>query len=996
MRRVVVLCGMLSFMAGLCHVGEGQEPEPQLKEDYAEELPRIPPTSPQDALQTFDLLPGLKVEQIASEPEVIDPVALDFDEYGRMYVVEMRGYSEDAELNIGRIRRLEDTTGDGKFDKSEVFLDGLSWPTAVVCTGGGILVGVSPDILFAEDTTGDGKADRTEVVFSGFNRSNVQGLLNSFQWGLDNRIHGATSSSGGTVQSTRHPEREAVRLNRRDFVIEPRTMSLAPTSGGGQHGMSFDNFGRRYVCSNSDHIQLVMFEDRYIARNRYLAAPSPTKSIATDGPAATVYRTSPVEPWRIVRTRLRAQGLVPGIVEGGGKPAGYFTGATGVTIYRGDALPPEYHGNAFVADAGGNLVHRKTLTPQGVEVIADRADPKREFLASNDIWFRPVQMANSPDGSLLVIDMSREVIEHPHSLPPMIKKHLDLTSGRDRGRIYRVVPEDFQHPANRVIGDATTSRLVELLAHPNDWHRQTAARLIYERQDQAALPLLEEMAQTGKIPEARVRALYGLSGLEGLSPDVLLVALKDEHPAVREHAIRLAEPLLDASPELVERLSEMVSDDAALVRYQLAFTLGELPAAERARPLAQLISQSGDDPWLQLAVQSSLGEGASEVLAILLESELYRRQPSAPGFLAKLARQVAAEAAPEQLQPLVQTLAKLPDAESHLTSQLVRGLIEGAGPRREPLRQQLAAATGGGKSSLLARVQAAGIRQATDENLPEAQRREGVGLLAFVPWNQVKDDLSSLLDYRQPQSIQLEALATLSRFAEPEVVGIVTERFPEMPPKLRGESLELVLSRPQWVGRLLDAIESGDFAASDLDAARIERLRNHPDKSLAARAEKSLASLELGRRADVVAMYQEALKLEGDVERGRQAFRKTCSACHRLEDFGSEIGKELKGVAEKGPEALLVAILDPNREIDPQYVSYIAVTDDGRTLTGMLAAETATSITLKRAENATDVLLRGEIDQMRATGLSLMPEGLERELDPQAMADVIRYLMSIQ
>ncbi|MEX0794582.1 MAG: PVC-type heme-binding CxxCH protein, partial [Pirellulaceae bacterium] len=984
MRRVVMLCGMLSFLVPLGDLAQGQEPEPQLQEDYAEDLPRIPPTSPQDALRTFDLLPGLKLEQVASEPNVVDPVALDFDEYGRMYVVEMRGYSEDAELNIGRIRRLEDTTGDGKYDKSEVFLDGLSWPTAVVCTGGGILIGASPDILFAKDTTGDGKADQTEVVFSGFNRSNVQGLLNSFQWGLDNRIHGATSSSGGTVQSTRHPSREAVRLNRRDFVIEPRSMLLSPASGGGQHGMSFDNFGRRYVSSNSDHIQLVMFEDRYIARNPYLAAPSPTKSIASDGPAATVYRTSPVEPWRIIRTRLRAQGLVPGVVEGGGKPAGYFTGATGVTIYRGDALPPKYHGNAFVSDAGGNLVHRKTLTPKGVEVVADRADPGREFLSSADIWFRPVQMANSPDGSLLVIDMSREVIEHPHSLPPMIKKHLDLTSGRDRGRIYRVVPEGFQQPADRAIGDATINRLVELLANPNGWHRQTAARLIYERQDQSALPLLKEMAHTGKIPEARVRALYGLSGLEGLTPEVLLVALADNHPAVREHAIRLSEPLLGSSPELAERLAEMVADEAPLVRYQLAYTLGELPPEQRAHPLAQLIANSGDDPWLQLAVQSSLGEGASEVLAILLKSPLYRGQPSASPFMAKLARQVAAEATPEQLQPLVQTLAKLPDTESHLTSQLVRGLIEGAGSKREPLRQQLATAKGGDGSSLLARVQATGIRQATDENLSETQRRAGVGLLALVPWNQVKEDLSSLLDYRQPQSIQLEALATLSRFDEPEVVLVVTDRFPEMPPKLRGESLELILSRPQWVGQLLNAIETENFAATDLDAARIERLRNHPDKSLAAKAEKLLASLELGRRADVVAMYQEALKLEGDVDRGRAAFRKTCSACHRLEDFGSEIGKNLKGVAEKGPEALLVAILDPNREIDPLYLNYIAVTDDGRTLTGMLAAETATSITLKRAENATDVILRGEIDQMRATGLSLMPEGLERELDPQA------------
>ena len=271
--------------------------------------------------------------------------------------------------------------------------------------------------------------------------------MNSFQWGLDNRIYLAISSSGAELtKAGRRARRRPLALRGRDIAIDPRTWNVTPVSGGAQHGMSFDDWGNRFVCSNSDHLQEVMYEDRYLARNPYLAAPSPRRSIAADGPQADVFRTSPVEPWRIVRTRLRATGVVPGIVEGGGRPAGYFTGATGATIYRGDAWPSEWHGVAIVGDVGSNLVHRKQLEPDGVGFIGRRIDEKSEFVSSSDIWFRPCQFANAPDGTLYILDMYREVIEHPASLPPIIKKHLDLTSGRDRGRIYRVVPDGFKQP----------------------------------------------------------------------------------------------------------------------------------------------------------------------------------------------------------------------------------------------------------------------------------------------------------------------------------------------------------------------------------------------------------------------------------------------------------------------------------------------------------------------------------------------------------------------
>ncbi len=367
-------------------------------ENFAAELPRIAPHEPADALSTFQVEDGFKIEQAAAEPLVATPVAMAFDADSRLYVVEMRDYSEQDKERLGRVRLLEDTDEDGRFDKATIFADDLSWPTAVTCYDGGIFVGAAPDIYYLKDTDGDRVADERRTVYTGFSRANVQGLLNSFQWGPDNRIHGTASSAGGTITRPGFADFKPVSVSGRDFSFDPRTLELRPESGGAQHGMTFDDWGRKFVCSNSDHIQMVMFEDRYVARNPDLSAPGARVSIAADGPQAEVFRTSPIEPWRIVRTRLRVTGQAKGPVEGGGRAGGYFTGATGTTIFRGDAWPREYVGQSFTGDVGRNIVHRKILEPNGVGFIARRATPGKEFIASSDNWFRPAQFANAPDG----------------------------------------------------------------------------------------------------------------------------------------------------------------------------------------------------------------------------------------------------------------------------------------------------------------------------------------------------------------------------------------------------------------------------------------------------------------------------------------------------------------------------------------------------------------------------------------------------------------------
>lgn len=462
---------------------------PAEPEVSAEEFPRAPATEPAEALATFELAPGFDLTLAAHEPAVVDPIAMAFDEKGRAYVVEMVGYSERRDDEVCQVRLLTDEDGDGTFDKSVVFKKKLKWPSAILCYKGGVFVGASPDIYYFKDNDGDDVCDEERTVFTGFGggemRLNMQALFNSLRWGPDNRIWGATAGNGGNVSRPDKPTDAPVNLRGSDFSFDPEVLDLRTESGTAQYGLSYDSLGRRYVCANSRHLIWVAYERQQVKPNPWFSLPAPLIDIPADGPAPTVHRISPDEPWRIVRTRWRVAGVVKGIVEGGGRVSGFLVAATGVHLYWGDAFPSEFRDNAFIGDVGSNLIHRKIVknVPGSVQPVAVRPDPeeKTEFLRSSDYWFRPTCLVTGPDGCLYVTDMYREVIEHPWSLPEPIKKHLDLNSGNDRGRIYRIAPEGFQSPKITDLGALSDDELTALTKHQNDWHRTTARRLLYER-----------------------------------------------------------------------------------------------------------------------------------------------------------------------------------------------------------------------------------------------------------------------------------------------------------------------------------------------------------------------------------------------------------------------------------------------------------------------------------------------------------------------------------
>ncbi|MDB6111456.1 MAG: cytochrome c [Pedosphaera sp.] len=960
----------------------------------AQDLPHIPPVAAKDAPATFQVKKGFHIELVASEPNVVSPVALSFDAGGRMFVVEMIDYSErrDETPHLGRIRMLEDTDGDGIFDKSTVYADNLAWPTAVFCYDGGVFVGSTPDIIYLKDTNGDGKADVREVVFTGFaegvKRINVQAMLDSFIWGLDNRIHGATSGNGGMIKSLRHPETKPLDLHGRDFVIDPRTMTMTSEAGGGQHGLSFDDYGRRFACNNSDHIRLYMYEDRYSARNPFYAMPAPLANIAVDGGAAEVFRISPEEPWRVIRTRWRVAGLVSGPIEGGGRSAGYFTGATGTTIYRGNAFPPEFLDNAFVGDAGGNLVHRKVLTPDDVGLKAQRAEDEKnvEFAASKDTWFRPVQFANAPDGSLYVIDMYRETIEHPWSLPENLKKLLDLNSGNDRGRIYRIVPDGFKQPKPPRLDKATTRELVATLENPNGWHRDTASRLLYERQDKSAVRALVKLLDKSKSPLARIHALHALDGLHALDQKNILKALNNQAPWVRVHGIELSERFsLNSShiDPLFRKLKQLTSDPSSLVRYQLAFTLGEFMDGSKTEALSEIARRDSESPWIQAAVLSSLASGSGRVFAKLAGDQKFAASRSGREFLRQLVQIVGAQNKPEEVSQVLTFIAKINDPA--LAFSLVRALgngVERAGSSLARIDQ------GGNLKSVFTQAR----KVIADAKAAEAFRLEGIQLLGLTSYDESGLLLLSLLDSGQSQAIQLAGVSTLARFNEPRLAGELTNRWSAFTLRVRSEVLAVLLARPERAVVLMWAIQGGAIQPSELSTAQIKFLRTHGNPKVRELALKTLVATTTNQRQQVIDAYQSALNLTGEAAKGKEIYLQRCSSCHRLGGNGFALGPDLVTVKNTGKEKMLVNILDPNREVAPAYIAFQLDTKNDESLVGIIANETTSSITVRQAYGKENVIMRANMQSLQSQSQSLMPEGLEQGLGVQDLADLLEYI----
>jgi len=940
------------------------------------------PLTPKEAQKLFRLPPGLRIELVAAEPQIESPVAMAFDEDGKLWVVEMRDYPyppKPGEKPLGRIKVLEDKDGDGFYETATVVADHLLFANGLMPWKGGVVVTMAPQIVYIKD-------GKTEVLYEGFTAQNPQLRVSHPVLGLDGWVYVANGLRGGKVKKAGDPDAKAIDLSGRDFRFNLLTGEHEALSGMGQYGNCFDDWGNRFVCDNRHHLRHIVIEDRYLKRNPYLAAPAVVQDISIldkeEGPLSSGGRVYPISKnWTTSALH-----------------AGRFTAACGVHLYGGDLLPKEYRGCAFTCEPPGNLVHQEVLEPNGASFHSRPAKDGVEFLASPDDWFRPVFLADGPDGALYVVDMYRAVIEHPDFMPPELKNRPDMMLGKDRGRIWRIVPEKHKTQAMRPeMGKAKPSELVNALGSENAWARMSAHRLFLERKDfpnpkSLGLVHLGDVTEYDRLHLACLAASYGV--LDGNSLRGLLWNEPDLR--VQTQLVRIAEPWLakDAKPrrDIVRRLGRDPRLD-----FQVALTLGEWDDDQILEPLTKIALTHADDKWTRLAVESSVAKRSGKLIGALLKSGLTGELSAGRlALLGELSAIVGARQDPDEVAGLLQSLAALDSKDAprwQMTG--LEGLAEGMGRRGTQLSAFLKTLPEGKRAAadLADRLLAQAAKVAEDAKADPAARVTALRLMAHAPWPTVEPVLAKLVSEDGPQEVRLAAVRALSAHPRPEVAAILIKSWRTYTPALRREVSEAMLRQPDRALFLLGEIEAKRVKPGDLDGPRARQLLSHPRADIREKAKKLLQDSLPAERKKVLEQYQAALKLKGDPKKGQEVFRKNCATCHRLAGIGVTVGPDIADTERtKTHEQLLLDILNPNAAIDANYIGYQVTLKNGKVLTGLIAAETAASLTLKRAENQTDTVLRQDIDEVRSTGQSLMPEGLEKAITVAEMADLLGFL----
>lgn len=991
----LLIVGLLAFCAS--HLPGAEEP-----------LPVLPATEPPQAAATIRLQNGFRAELIAAEPLVTDPVDIAYDENGLAYVAEMNDYpyvdpTDDKSwalqqsAPIGRIRVLEDTDGDGIFDRSDIFAEGLSWPSGIACWKGGIYVAATPDLLYLKDTDGDRRADVRRVVFKGFQKYNVQAIMNNPKWGLDHRIYVAGSSNGGQIVSDEQASHaRPVELGRNDFCFDPANETLEVLSGSGRFGNTFDDWGNRFLTNIRNPIQHIVFPARYLRRNKYLMLSSTLQDVASSGDAVPVYRVSPPESWRVINAERASRSASPALVDTAAA-TGYVTSSSGVTIYRGAAYPDEFQGNAFVGEVAGNLVIRYVLEPSGVSFTGQRPYQKADFMASTDNWFRPVNFANAPDGTLHVLDMYRQTVEHPWSLPDDLKKRLDLTAGRNRGRIYRLVPAQyaagFKPPPPPRLGSAATIELVALLENPNGWWRETAHRLLYELQDSAAIEPLKALLRNSASSCARLHALWSLQGLSALTDDDAMIGLNDTEPRVQVHAVQLSEPFLGKNSAILSAVKKLADASDAPLRFQVALSLGEAPPSEVESTLAQLLLRDGRDSWICSAALSSMEGQEQSLLRRLLNNSEELRTDVGQSVALQVAVTVGTRCTAGQVQEILDLAAVLPADFRPFQERLALGLGKGLKRQRITLESLSRGEESRGVSLLRKLLEDVQTRIRDTAAMPE-QRVALMALLEYAEAGTAIATLEPLISPRTPAVLQQAAISLLGTFPDRRIPRILVDRYPSLTSAQQQLVVNQLMAQAAWLPILLESLESGAVDVGRVPAVRQEIYMLNPDPAIRSQATQIFQRPGGKDVAEIVTTYQRSLPANGDRQRGLTVYQKNCANCHKLAEQGYEVGPHLSTVKSRSRDELLVSILDPNREIAPNFLAYLVATKDGLQRTGVVSAETNSSITLRGTEKNETIIFRDDIEEFQNSKKSLMPVGLEKVISPDQMADLIELLKS--
>jgi hypothetical protein len=946
------------------------------------------PLEPAESMKHMHLPEGFEIQLYAAEPDIVRPIAMAWDERGRLWLAESVDYPNNRQPSgqgHDRIVICEDTDGDGRADKFTVFADKLSIPTSIAFANGGLVVTQAPDTLFLQSSRGDDRADVRRVLFSGWGTRDTHAGPSNLRPGPDNWLWGTVGYSGfqGKVGG------KELRFGQGVFRMRPdgSEMEFLGSTSNNTWGLgiseSGDVFGSTANDQHSFHLALPnrVFESVRGWSGRGLVGIEDHKKIHPV--TANVRQVD----WH-----------------------GGFTAAAGHALYTASSFPAEYRNrSAFVCEPTGHLVHVDNLVPKGSGFVARDG---WNILASDDEWTAPIAAEVGPDGALWVIDWYNFIVQH-NPTPDGFKTGKGAayeTPLRDKthGRIYRIVWTGAKKSPALRLNAENLDALIDALGNDNLFWRQTAQRLLVERGKSDVLPRLIAIVNDDSKPVAAAHAFGTMRGLSAFRPEnkeamrALHAGLNSRSPAVRRAALAALPRTLDSTQEIID--SKCLTHDDAHVRLDALLALSEMPGNDSVgSAVASLLRESRNaaDPWIPKAATSAAARSA---LAFLRNAA--RPGASSEPFVAAVrvvsghfGRQAPAEAG--------ELLVALQGAPPPLVEAVIGGLA-GGWPADKPANLHAEADTA--LTSLAAKLSPAGLAQLATlarrwgkadkiagftvslrknllARMNDAKLEEGERLAAcrnLLDLDPGADAVSAVLQMLTPQSSPalagglIEALGTIP---SDDMGELLLARWDALLPAARQAVLNMLLQRTAWTKDLLQALETGKIDKSDLSVEQVQRLSTHPQRTVAARARKLLASggrLPSPDRQKVLESLLSAAAHHGDRAKGRAVFETNCAKCHRHGSVGQTVGPDLTGIGARPRNDILVDIIDPNRSVEGNYRQYLLETKRGQLLSGLLIAETRTFVELLDSEGHKHVVQRDEIEKLTASKLSLMPEGFER------------------
>ncbi len=983
--------------------------------------------APDEAPRRMTLPASLEVQLVASEPMIRQPVAIEFDDAGRLWVIQYLQYPNPAGLKRAKVDRysrttydkippppplgspgadritiLEDVDGDGRADRAKDFVTGLNLATGLAFGHRGVFVLQVPYLLFYADRNRDDIPDADpDVLLSGFGMEDAHSLANSLTWGPDGWLYGC---QGSTVTSKHSRDRVSARRVARYHPLTHR-FELLGEGGGNSWGLDFDPHGNLFYSTNyGGYAMLHGVQGAYYWKQF-------GKHGALHNPYAFGYFD------HVPHKNL---------------PGGHVT--VGGIVYQGDSFPSEFRGKYIGADLLGHAVYWHELSPRGSTFSATFAG---NLLTANDTWFAPSDVTMGPDGSVYVCDWHDQRTAHPDP---------DAEWDRTNGRIYRIQAKGRSQKPALALSSLGSQDLVGMLADKNDWYVRKARRTLADRRDPEMIFPLRTIAMDSRDDHLALEAIWALYVSGGLADTFAEKLLGHRAADVRWWTVRLLGDEDRVSPPLARHLARLAADDPSVaVRAQLACTAKRLPPGEALPIVRALVTRSSDkdDPYLPLliwwAVEQHAISARDDLLAFFTAPGISSLPLVHDVLLDRLMRRYAAESTERGYQACAKLLAAAAEADrDKALAALDQGLSdrtiarggtagtlfanlagadESAGKPRVPMCLQsiprelteaidhlwhddtvditlvrLAARLG------RPAAQARAIALATDARLSIAKRLEAVQLLGVLGQQSCADALLVLLRSSQPKALTLAVVDALGRFDDEQICTALLEQLSATEPAVRAKTGDVLLSRPSSALRLLNAVDHGQLAAKELSVDQLRLVALHHDARLDALVKKHWGSIQGGtpedRLAEMRRINNDLRAGSGDLAAGHALFTKHCATCHRLFNEGNQIGPELTHANRKNSDELLSTIVSPSAVIRKEYLSFLVQTTDGRVLSGLLVEQSPSSVTLLSAKNERTTVPRDKIEAISESPTSLMPENLLSPLKPQELRDLFRYLQS--